>query len=454
MNPALLKEILEAIKANESTSAYNQKVFEILEGGLLNHIVESLAQELSEKNLKDAITRAAPINVLRKIIDKLTKLYSQDPTRTTDNPADQELVDFYTKQMRLNHHMNNGNSNFNSYKNTSLEIYLDGNKLQTRALPSSQFMPYSNNLINPLIPTHMVKFMGKTSDNKNLFWVYSDEEFHVIDDHGGSYKMDEDDVNPYGIIPFTYVNRSEYSLIPHIDSDTYQMAVLIGKLLVDINFSSKYLANPILFGVDLNMDQLERSPNIFWNLKSEDDKKPEIGVVKAEADIAAQMENVIQQVSLWLQTRNIRPGTVGSVSGDKAASGISLVIQQMDTTEDVNRQKGYFERAEQDFWVRLATIHNYLAAAGKLNNRAMFTNPELLEVSIEYQSAEVIEDRTTVIERTVVQLQAGILSKRSAIEQLYPKLSEQEIDMKLDELKNEQPAFNIMVDDGINKETV
>lgn len=446
------KQLLDFIDSKKSTIDYNNIIFDILEGDFLKHLTESLSKELSANNLADAITRAAPINVLRKIVGKLSRLYNTgDPIRVTDNPSDQALIDEYVKNEDLNTHWGNANSNFNSYKNTVLELYHDPNKsrLRTRSVPSVQFLPYSNDLIDPLNPTTLIKFMGKDDAGNRMFWVYSDDEFYSLSDKGGRQAIGETEgLNPYGILPFTYINQSSYTLVPTIDTDTVQMALLIGKLLVDINFGSKYQSHPIVYGIDMDTEGLERSPNILWNLKSDDDKKPEINVLKTDADIESQLNSLMQQTALWLQTKDIRPGTVGSTSAEKASSGISLMIQEMDTAENVSKQQKYFEEAENDYWKRLARIHNYLADAGKLSTRSKFVNPADLTVTIEYAAAGTVEDPTVKEARILAQLTAGTLSKKEAMRRLNPKMEEKQIEELLSEAKADGA-----IDFGIQKET-
>jgi len=428
-----MKEIVKYISAQKEVLTYNNQIFEITEGNLLKYLKAALGAELRPENLADAMTRAAPVNVLRKIFSKLTKLYAENPIRITENQANQELIDYYINASDINTHFNNANFNFNAYKNTAIEIYHNEKKrkLEIRSLPSMQFLPHSNDTINPLEATEIIKIMGKV-DDKNIFWVYSDAAFVVIDEEGNVLNSDTE--NPYEVLPFTYINRSAYTLIPTVDTDTVQMAVLIGKLLVDINFSSKYLANPIVYGVDVDIENLERSPNVFWNVKSNGEKTPEINVVKAEADIEAQMQSLLDQVSLWLQTRDIRVGTVGNFSGDRAASGLSLMIQEMDTTENVKNQKKYFEKAENDFWKRLGLIHNYLADHNLIDVKQKFVEPENMVVVVNYPEQTIVEDISTTETRIVSQYSAGVLSLSEAITRLNPKWTQEQIDQLVDDI--------------------
>lgn len=424
--------IIKYIESFKGTLEYNKIIFDILEGDLATHLRKALALEFKPKNLEDAMTRANPTNVLRKVVSKLSRLYLEDPTRTTDSPVNQELINDYVLNEDLNFHWSNANTSFNGYKNTALELYHDPNnkRLRTRSIPSTSFLPRSTNIVDPLEPTEIIKIMGKDANGDLVVWVYSNEEFYRVGPNGDKLNITLDGIeNPYGIIPVTYINQSSYTLVPTVDTDTVRMAILVGKLLTDQNFSAKYNANPIVYGIDMEIESLERSPNIFWNLKSSEDKKPEIGVVKPDSDMQGMMNSLMQQVALWLQTKDIRPGTVGDVgaSGDRAASGLSLMIQEMDTAENVNKQKRYFEAAENDYWKRLGVIHNYLADAGLISTRVKFQDPEKMSVGIEYPQQRTIEDKTVVENRVLAKLESGVISKKKAIEELYPKMNEQQV---------------------------
>lgn len=430
-----IKKVIEALEAAKDTLEYNQIIFEMTEGNYLKHLTNSLSMELDPKNLRDAITRSAPINLLRKIFAKLSPLYNGDVTRTTENQADQDLIDFYVKDSDLNTHWGNSNFNFNAYKNTLLEIFITGGRVKARSLPSMQFIPYSDNMEDPLEVTAVLKVMSPKE-----YWVYSDDLFIKTDEKGNILNHNTEDglENPYGILPATYINRSSYTLIPTIDTDTVQMALLIGKLLTDVNFSSKYLANPILYGIDVDSENMERSPNIFWNLKSDvEGKTPQLGVVKAEANIQAQIDAAMEELALWLQSKDIKQGTVGKVNGDRASSGISLMIQEMDTTENVNNQKKYFMEAENDFWKRLAQIHNYAVEGGLIKETRKFTDPAALVVEVEYPAQTIIEDPTVKEERILKQFRDRVISKREAISRLNPKMEADKVDELLEEIKAE-----------------
>ena len=71
------KKIIEHIKNHEAESGFNETIFEILEGDLLMHVAASLKQQLSENSYNSAMERVAPINLFRKINDKVSTLYTE-----------------------------------------------------------------------------------------------------------------------------------------------------------------------------------------------------------------------------------------------------------------------------------------------------------------------------------------------------------------------------------------
>ena len=69
--PAFLKHIDQHM----AQIAFNEIIFEILEGNLLEQVEKSLREQLSGDSVTTALERVAPINVYRKIVSKLSKLY-------------------------------------------------------------------------------------------------------------------------------------------------------------------------------------------------------------------------------------------------------------------------------------------------------------------------------------------------------------------------------------------
>ena len=437
MEPEKIKKILEYVKDNQDLISYDEKLFTVREGDLLSLLEREIRAQLSGDSGNIALMRAAPVNVLNKIVSKLSKLYSCAPVRKTENPVDQELVDYYAQELGVNIDFNDHNENFNTNKKSAMEIYLDTKErlLKTRAMPGHYYIPYSDDPIDPLRMTHFVKLMGEFTDSNGVkfqkYWIYSNDEFVSVNEKGDLLLEDmaeTEGVNSYGLIPFNYVKKSRYLLVPKKDSDILQMTLLVPVLLTDMNFASMFLSMPILYTIDVDSQNLKLSPNHFWNLKSIDDEKtPQIGVIKAEPNLESQMNNVVNQLSLWLESKNIKPGTVGKLSAENFSSGVSKLISEMDTLEDRKMQEVVFQDVEQDFWYRLATIHNILAKAGRIENRKLFSDPEKFRVSIRYTEEKIIESRGDKVTRLKTEVDSRFTSREMAIKDLNPYMHEDEV---------------------------
>ena len=86
----------------------------------------------------------------------------------------------------------------------------------------------------------------------------------------------------------------------------------------------------------------------LWNFKSDPDAqtKPQIGVIKPDVNIDKVIRLIRAEVAFWLQSRNIKPGAMGDLSVESLPSGISKAIDEMDTSEDRQRQTSFFKDAE------------------------------------------------------------------------------------------------------------
>lgn len=458
LDAKFLSEANKIIEANKDKLDYNERIFDILEGDLMSELVKSLKIQLSDGASSIAIQRAAPINVLKKIISKLSRLYTEPPKRETSNPVNQELINEYSAK-GVNQSFQAANEAVNSYKWTTLELYFDTDSqlLKSRVVPSHMFVPFGLDPVEPLRVTGIIKMMGSIKDDsgveKNRFWIYTDDQFFSIDQNGALIKEDMtdefgevDSVNQYGVNPFEYISTSNYLLVPKPDTDTLQMTLLLPVLLTDMNFGSMFLAMPILYGIDVDASNMKMSPNHFWNLASTINEngqpsKPEVGVIRAEPDLNAMMESAINQLSLWLDSRNIKPGTIGKLTAENFASGVSKIISEMDTVEFRKSQMPIFKKSEQSFWIRLAKMHNRLVEAGLISNKPMFVDPDNMVVNVTYPELPILQSREEKIRELKSEVDAGFTSRRRAIRSLNPDAEDGFEDDLMLEIDNERTVY-------------
>lgn len=450
----MLKTFDDAITANSSLIRHNCQLFDIYEGQLLPILLAELKGQLSENSFRQIQARIAPINVLRRIVDKLSKIYMEAPVRRVEGGTekDSELLKWFVDILKMDRKMNTANEFFNLFKNCLLQPVIDpeARKPILRVIPSDRFIVLSTNKIDPTTPTHVVTFEGKAASENgsakiDLFAAYSKDEW-VLFDSDGKIRKDlmaqtgnEQGTNIYGALPFVYVNRSENLLVPKPDSDTLAMTKVIPIILSDLNFAVMYQCFSIVYTIDTEDQNVTMAPNALWTLRSlgDGEKKPEIGVIKPQVDIQQVIGLVQSQLSFWLQTRGIRPGSIGQLTNESSASGISKMIDEMDTSEDRQKQVQFFKQAESELWdLILKHMHPVWVAQGLVDQTYIFTPSASVEVDFPEQLP--LQDRAALVITMKQEVEAGFTTRAKAIARLNPGMDDESVMALLEEIEAER----------------
>lgn len=454
----IVEHILDDLGSPETKHQlqHDTKLFNIYEGDLLTYVDKLLQSSLSSQayyNIKD---RISPINILKRVIDKLSAIYTPGPVRRlvpADNLANAELFEFYEQNMQINQKGIQANEFFNMYKSCLWYPYVADGIPRLQIIPNHKFKVYGLDRNKPLDPTHVVLFMGwyknKKNEDKQIYYVWSDDNFVIVDEDGliMQDKMAEfnnaEGINPFGKLPFVYTNRSQNLITPKPDSDTLCMTTLVPVLFSDLNYASKFSAFSLLYGIDLDMDNIKFSPDTILNLKSdpEAEKQPSLDLIKPQADITNTIELIMTQVDLWLRTRNIKPGTIGKANAN--ASGIAKILDEMDVYEERLKQIDFFEDAEAKLWDLISNyLHPYWARTGQVQDTRAFT-PDFKVDTIFSQPVRRMDplEQLDVIDK---RLSLGLITKRMALQELYPTKTDEEIEQHLEQLQQESDTNNVI----------
>lgn len=341
--------------------------------------------------------------------------------------------------MGLNESMNLSNELYNLCRTSLIYPYIFKGRPKYRVIQNDRFVVYSDDPMNPEVPTHVILLAGFDANGKKIFWVWSKDEFQVIDSNEEIRRdlMAQFDnpqgVNPVGVLPFVYVNSSKANLTPPPDYDALKIVKLLPVMLSDLNAASMFQCFSILYTVDVNDADLKFSPNAIWNLKSDatTDKKPEVGSIKPTVDYDQVLKLIMEQLSLWLATKGIRPATVGALGAENFASGISKVIDEMDTFEARQKQVTTYLKAEKDFWKLITeSMHPYWVGKGELEGVSALFTPGA-EVLTRFAVQLPQQSRGQIVRDVKEEYAAGFISRREAVAMLNPELTEEQIDEKI-----------------------
>lgn len=458
-----IDELLQYVKDHEEFTSHNHKMLDIYEGNLKPYVLDVMKETLSNNYYEQIKSRVLPINILRRVYEKLSKVYMNEPMRMDQKY--QEFIDEYSDSMYLNQQMNNADTYANLFKGYALEPYIVDGEPRLRVLPYDRFLVKSDDKVDPLNPTVFIKFMGsmkklvdhgrtKELRDVQLYYAYTDEEFLAFDSDGQLYApaMDENEgINPVGVIPFVYGNRSLNNLIPTIDTDVLSIVTGLAVGLTDLSGAILFQCFSIIYGVDISQANLTMSPNAFWDLKSDpqSDKTPQVGTIKPEADIDKVLEYWKNVFTFWLETKGVRVGSIGSMDAANAASGIAKIIDEMDSFEIRKQNIQYFRREEAQLWELLKIMNNYWVISGQLDGQIIGDD---FAPMVEFDDPQPSMSRREEVELTVFEIDRGILPLRKGITRLYPDLGEDELEEWLEEINEGSTVKEILNGESNDRE--
>lgn len=438
-----MKLIAEQYDIHRKYLTRNHELFDIYEGNLKPYVEKIMQSSLSDTYFSQIRHRIMPINILKRIIDKLAQVYSNDPIRTASEK--QDVLDLYQSFYAVNNKMNSADEFSNLFKGYALEPFIRTDRITGESTPSLRVLPFDRffvigeDLIDPLNPTIFVKIMGKVTLQKGVeemsFFAYTDTEFLAFTESGkvlDQYMVENEGVNIFGKIPFVYGNRSQYNIMPTQDTDILEMSKIIPVLFSDLGGMIMFSCFPINYGIDVDTTNLVMSPNVFWNLKSlpESNKGGSIGTITPTAEVDKVLNYISHTLSAWLESKGIKVGSLGQLNGDNFSSGISKIIDEMDTYEIRRKQVQFFKKEEKELWKLTAIMHNVWLETGAI--QSIPSLPDNWEVTVEFDEPVPYVDRRTEVETVKMEVEGNFLDQKSAIKKLYPDLTEEEVDERIE----------------------
>ena len=470
--------LLSYIKRQEPVLQHNKDILCILEGDLLSFIEEHLRKEFSEESFKAIQPRISPINYLTRIIDKLSKIYGGSVNRTVYNDfgeseQDQRLLDMYVDSFKMNSVLNTGNEFFNAFKTNLNQPFIDVDGTpRLRAIPNDRFLVYSNNKIDQTIPTHVILPFGQNvvkgkqgtygpyrNDRLvDVFKVFTDDEIYMLDADGvRTYEtINPNGENPYGVLPFMYANRSNSFLMPPVDTDTKRMTILLPVLMSDLNYAVKYQTFSLIYAINADSENLKLNPNMIWMLKSDvgSDQKPEIGQIKPEVDISSVIELITTQLSMWLNSRNIRPGSISDMNASDPVSGISKLVDEMDTSDERKRQVTIYKSVEQEFWFNVMhKLHPVWVKQGIIKPEFRFLFSPSAKVDVNFPEQLPMIRRGQLVKDLIEEVNGGLLSRETALRKANPEWSTNQLEQEMEKIAAQSTIEEIVEDEPTTQMT-
>lgn len=439
-----IPELVNYIKNHANRLENSKELIDIYENDLLKYVERMLKHEMGEQTFAQIVTRIPPINMVKKIVDKLSTIYQSGVMRKVvdGTDSDQELLDYYIDQFDMNSKMNQGNEFFNLDRYNLMMPFLDdeNQKPALRAVPNDKFLVYSDNQINPMTATHVLMMLKKSKSinykkaDVQCWMVWTKEEITIFDEEGNQrsdlYFEGMDGTNPYGVLPFTYYNSSQNFLVPPADSDTKRMAVLMPAQFADLNYAAKFQSFSSIFAFNIDQETWTLAPNAIHFIDDKPGKgTAKVEVVKPTVDITEVTQLIVTQLSMYLNSRGIKPGSIGDITTQNLASGISKIIDEADTSELKTMQSAVYARGEVSFWNKVLR-HMHPTWINQINAPKNLLSPNA-RIEVTFPPQKPMVDRGTLVTTAVNEMNNGLKSRKTVMEELNPDWSLDRIDEEI-----------------------
>jgi hypothetical protein len=414
--------------------------YKFYNGATKEQILEAIHREFKRPETIEALSsRIIPLNICKKVIKKEAGIYIENPTRIVSNESDedQELLDSLVDTTKLDGIQKQANRYLKLFKRNLKELFVSKGKPRVRNIPRHQYEVFSFSSDSPDEPDIVVKIVKETIDKKGcILDVWSNESYVRIDGEGNidrSYMQSLNNpemVNPYGELPFTYINESSDSVDPVGDDDLLAVSIAVPIVLTDLLFASKYQTFGILYTIGAVGD-VPFNPNSVVNMQVDvNGNRPEIGVVKPSLDSEKVIDLVTNIVAMLLSSRGLSANTIKTTTNvSEVVSGVAKMLDSAENIEGRTDDMQLFLNEEGQIWHKLSKVLMPLWIESNLLDVDYSRNfSEDFGVTVQLRSPKAIISETEQIATAKAKIDAKLSTPEIELARIYPDASQEEIE--------------------------
>jgi hypothetical protein len=354
---------------------------------MTNHYVMSLLMRQFEKSTVEEMRYAlSNISIVRKVIDKLARVYSNGVTReiSGDETATKKLKEI-EKKFNLNDKLKTTNRFLKLHKNTAvfvkpypiaedpskyavcleiLQPYLYDvcesiyNRTQPVVFIQSDYVHPSTDLAD--LDVNSLKISGNSVDetianvpndkgssfDKNYtFWS---KNYHFVTNAQGKIISKDNAANPLkNVNHINFAIDQDGNFWAAGGNDLIDGAVLINAVITHTTHVGVNQGYGQFYMIGENLPRTVKvgvNKAIIMEYKKDEQAEPKAGFLTASPQLDALRSLIEMYIALYLTTNNLSTSGVSTQlgSGTSAASGIALILDKAESLEDVQDQRQIF----------------------------------------------------------------------------------------------------------------
>lgn len=487
------KQIIDGIRSsgNQARKAEARRRHELMKDKTVKYVIK----KLEEENLKPATVqlmknRASNISIMKKVINKLAKAYQYGVRRDAGSDIVNSQVDLLSTLLDFNNRMKKSDRFLRAMKNALLwfmpEFVGMGVDFNEKWIVKALVMgPWEYDAVenakdvdcpvaivlsdyNPgyATPTPTdgrgagvsgkgsTALQGSTADD-NKQYIFWSNRYHFTCDKTGAIigaASPPDLMNPIGEIPGIpmAVGRDDCFWADG-GEDLPDGSILVNTMVTDMN-AILYMqgwGQMVITGEKGSVPkQMETGPHhamVLTHDSKKNQKPATVTVVNSNPPVDAWMRAVEQYVALLLSTNNLSPRVMAAkMDAVSFPSGIAMLIESADSTEDVTESQGEFARVERKAWKKYALWHNLYHDRKALDDEfqavGRLPDPAALNVNPVYNKAAEVVSESEKLDNMKKKKDLAIVRQVELIMQDNPGMTEKEAEKKLLQIKEEQVA--------------
>lgn len=284
------------------------------------------------------------------------------------------------------------------------------------------------------------------ANGKHYIWWTS--KYHFTTDRFGKIILQKSPLdlqNPIGLLPpVNLAKDQDGSFWGEGGDDIIDGAILANIFLTDAAsiLNMQGWGQPVMIGNNLKDKEYKVGPQNVLELSTNpgDDSKPDFKIVSTDPHTDAWLRILEVYIALLLTTNNLSPRNIqGKLEASSISSGIAKMVDESESTEDINESQGYFIKREREFWVRVQKWLEVFRSAESLVPE-LETLPDFdgSEVNVRFKSQGVVLSEKEKLEIIELRKKLGINTMIELLKIDDPSLSDKEAEVKLRNIAKDQ----------------
>lgn len=488
LDEAVRKKIIEEIGCSENTARKSEafKRHMIYKDKTEYWVLDLLERQFDKQTVYEMSYAVSNISLVRKIIDKLARVYSGGVTRAVvlDSKPSEEYtnnVQRLEKELNVNTKQKTINRFLKLHRNAAcyikpcpneygeysillqplaphlydvVEDYYDRTKPMVYVL--SHYEPKSVSYgsesaskehrtgltsVKPKLGNQKDEVIADSPEdqNKDMEFIWWSDKYHFTTDATGKI-ISESTENPIGVKPIiNYAIDQDNAFWAQGGDDLVSTGVKVNAQISHINFIGTLQGYGQFYYKGKTPPQnMALGPNKGIVLQYEEgDPAPEIGFTSANPQLANLMAVTEMQIAMCLTTNNLTTSGVSTSLGQGTTfpSGIALLIDKSESMEDVKDQEQVFLDNEPVMWdVINKWLMLYQGEGSLQENLVGLAYPEGADVLINFQHGQVITTEAEKLGNIKLRKELGINTQAELIKIDQPGLTDEEAEEKLEKI--------------------